>query len=131
MIKLIASDIDGTLLQNGTREISEEFFTYIKELQKRGIYFAAASGRQLANLERLFAPIKDEMAYIGENGALIVYQGKVISKQPIERTIGEKILQDIREQEDCEILLSGMNTSYLEPKTKDYEDHMRFLSKIM
>ena len=44
MIKLIASDLDGTLLQ-GTGEISEEVVMQIKKLSQMGILFVAASGR--------------------------------------------------------------------------------------
>ena len=42
MLKLIASDLDGTLLQ-GTREISREAVAMIKKLSEMGILFAAGS----------------------------------------------------------------------------------------
>ena len=45
MIKLIASDMDGTLL-NEKDEINEEFFDVFNKLKERNIIFAAASGRQ-------------------------------------------------------------------------------------
>ena len=35
MIKLIASDIDGTLLQEGSDRLDPEFYTVIPELKKR------------------------------------------------------------------------------------------------
>ena len=50
MLKLIASDIDGTLLQNGKRELSLQAVEQIKQLKEMGILFAAASGRQYAVL---------------------------------------------------------------------------------
>lgn len=129
MIKIIASDIDGTLLQNGVRELSDKVIGQIQALSDRGILFVAASGRQMANLERLFEPVKDKIAYIAENGALVVCQGKTLCEKPIEHGLGRRILQDIRGRKDCEILLSGRNTSYLEPKTREYEEHMRFFVK--
>ena len=46
MIKLVATDIDGTLLQSGEREVPEAVFVQIDRLLKKGILFAAASGRQ-------------------------------------------------------------------------------------
>ena len=46
MLKLIASDLDGTLLQ-GTREISVEAVEMIKKLSQMGILFAAASGSSI------------------------------------------------------------------------------------
>ena len=36
MIKLIATDIDGTLLADGTLEINPEYYDVIKELRSRG-----------------------------------------------------------------------------------------------
>lgn len=129
MIKLIASDLDGTLLQNGAQELRSEMIDYVRKLKELGILFVAASGRQYANMQRLFEPVKDDIAYICENGALVVYQGEVLSKTIIEKETGEAILQDVRNREGCEILLSGMNTSYLQPKTKEYQHHMQFIVK--
>ena len=50
MIKLIASDLDGTLLY-GRDSVSEEMFELIREMKKRGILFVAASGRQYQSLK--------------------------------------------------------------------------------
>ena len=36
-IKLICSDIDGTLLQYGKKELEDEIFEQIRELHRRGI----------------------------------------------------------------------------------------------
>ena len=38
-IKLICSDIDGTLLQYGKKELEDEIFEQIRELHRRGILF--------------------------------------------------------------------------------------------
>lgn len=129
MIKLIASDIDGTLLLNGCRELSIEIIEQIERLHERGILFVAASGRQLPNLKRLFAPVQDKIAYIAENGALVAYQGEVLAKRPLERSIGKAILEDIRQKQNCEILLSGEHTCYLEPKSEEYVKHMKYFVK--
>ena len=86
MIKLIASDLDGTLLQ-GTGEISEEVVMQIKKLSQMGILFVAASGRQYPNLRRLFEPVKDEIAYICENGALVVYKDQVLHKDVFNKDL--------------------------------------------
>ena len=55
-VKLIASDMDGTLL-NGKGELDPAFFPLFRELELRGIRFAAASGRQYDGLLRTFAPV--------------------------------------------------------------------------
>ena len=40
MIKLIATDVDGTLVKDGTMQIDPEYMTVIKELVQKGIIFA-------------------------------------------------------------------------------------------
>ena len=45
-IKLICSDIDGTLLQYGKKELEDEIFEQIRELHRRGILFCPASDRK-------------------------------------------------------------------------------------
>ena len=62
MIKLIASDMDGTLL-NENNEINDEFFDIFNKLKERDIIFAAASGRQYYNLLKRFEKIKDDMMF--------------------------------------------------------------------
>lgn len=115
-IKLIASDLDGTLLHNGAQEVSTEIIESIKELTQHGIIFVAASGRQYPNLRRLFAPVQDDIAYICENGALVMYKDKIISQSSIERNIGLELMEDILSVGKCELLLSGQSTSYVQPK---------------
>ena len=41
MIKLIATDIDGTLLKDGTLMIDPEYMTVIEKLTSKGIIFVA------------------------------------------------------------------------------------------
>ena len=58
MIKLIASDLDGTLLQDGTQELTPRAISLIHSLTQKGIYFVAASGRQYTNERIVFAKMK-------------------------------------------------------------------------
>ena len=70
-IKLICSDIDGTLLQYGKKELEDEIFEQIRELHRRGILFCPASGRQYTSLRKLFAPVADCCVFLCENGGVI------------------------------------------------------------
>lgn len=128
-IKLIASDLDGTLLQHGSQVLRPETCGLIHRLKEKGILFFAASGRQYPNLRRLFAPVSEEIGYICENGCLSFFQGEMIHKARLSREIGVEILQAVRERENAEILLSGVYTCYLEPKRPEYYFHMRDVVK--
>ena len=52
-IRLVCSDIDGTLLQYGKKELESEMFEQIRELHRRDILFCPASGRQYTSLRKL------------------------------------------------------------------------------
>ena len=45
MIKMIASDLDGTLLQNGAQHLTPRAVVLIRRLTRKGLHFVAASGR--------------------------------------------------------------------------------------
>lgn len=124
-IRLIASDLDGTLLLNGAQSLRPETCRLIHDLTMKGVYFIAASGRQYPNLQRLFSQVRTEIGYICENGCLSFFQGERIHRETMERELGQEILRTIWEREGSEILLSGANTSYLQPKEMSYYYHMR------
>lgn len=127
MVKLITTDIDGTLLQNGETEISQRFFDAANRLMDQGIAVCAASGRQYKSLRSLFAPAADRMYFICENGAVVYGPGQqLLSRTVIDREMSLRLCHDILDQTDCELLISGTNTSYLCPKTSAFEDHIRY-----
>ena len=86
MLKFIATDLDGTLLDD-EKHLPRETFRLIEELSERGVLFAPASGRQYANLQKLFLPVKDKVLFMCENGALVKYKGKTLHLNPIDREL--------------------------------------------
>ena len=79
MIKLVLTDIDGTLLPEGTDHLNPELFEVIRALKKNGIQFAVGSGRQYMSMRYLFQPVLDDVIFIAENGSNVMYQGKNLS----------------------------------------------------
>ena len=126
-IRLIASDIDGTLLQGGRTAISERLFTQVRALKGQGIRFCAASGRQHGSLRKLFRPVEKEICYICENGAVVFSpEGEVLSRTPMEREAALRLSHRILEVPQFEVLISGAETSYLIPKHQEFLDHIRY-----
>ena len=78
MIQYIASDVDGTLLHGHATTLNPELFDIIRQLKERGIHFIAASGRQYENLRHLFAPVKDDISYVAENGSMCVHASVIL-----------------------------------------------------
>lgn len=120
MIKLIASDLDGTLLYGRDNSVSEEMFELIREMKNKGIIFVAASGRQYHNLKKLFAPVWQDMAFICENGATVFYQDKIIAEQVVPKEELLELVYMIDADENTEVALSSSNTTYVRPKTEGY-----------
>jgi Cof subfamily protein (haloacid dehalogenase superfamily) len=121
MIKLVASDLDGTLLRNGADDLSPYTLEVIKKIIDSGIHFVAASGRQYQSLRYLFDPIKDKISYIAENGSLCVHNHEVISRSFIPRELGLRIFKAVDDYKDCLCLLSCESACILERKNAEFE----------
>lgn len=124
MIKLVASDLDGTLLLNGAQELPEGLFPLVRELKKKGILFVAASGRQYANMRRLFEPVLSDMAFICENGAFAIQDEKVLYEDAFSPELAREIAETIYAKEGAEFSYSTKDFYYMMPKTHHYEDLM-------
>lgn len=119
MIRLVASDIDGTLLPYGTAEIPEKIFQEIHRLAEMGVLFCPASGRQYSSLRRLFAPVADQVPFLCENGAVVYGPGSpgpILGKTVMDRAQAEALSWDIIALPDAEVLISGADTAYICPK---------------
>lgn len=52
MIKLVASDLDGTLLLNGAQKLPEKIFPLIRELKKNGNSFCGCQWKTISKYEK-------------------------------------------------------------------------------
>lgn len=125
MIKMIACDIDGTILFQGETQLNRRLFPIIRRLQSCGIEYLSCSGRQYANQRRLFAPVADEISYICENGSLTMHKGEAVGCEVLDRTRALALLRFIQEQPGCEGLLSTQRCCYVVPKSEDYVRYVR------
>lgn len=116
MIKLIASDIDGTLVVDGSDRINPEIFSVIMKLKAYGVHFAAASGRPWKSIARLFEPIRDQIFYIAENGAYVGARGRELFVTPMKTEEVYEIVRQVRKLKECDIMVSGRDVVYLESK---------------
>ena len=92
MIKLIATDIDGTLVKDGTLDINPEYMTVIKKLAEKGVTFVACSGRQFSSEQQLFAPVKDKIFFISDGGTVIRQADKILKVHTLPDEIWKNML---------------------------------------
>lgn len=115
MIKLIASDMDGTLLNN-LKRVNPEFKSIIKELSSRGICFACISGRNYDRLSTIFKDINEDLIYVSDNGNYAEYKGEVLIKNHLNKDIIKKLSTELRKIKHCRVSYSTRFSMYTEDK---------------
>jgi hypothetical protein len=99
MTKLIAIDLDGTLL-NSHNEISAENLKAIKAAQKEGIEVVVATGRAQFDVVEIFKNSGVKTWIIAANGATIHNpDGELFHSQPMEKEAAEEALQYLEEND--------------------------------
>lgn len=84
MIKLIVSDMDGTLV-NDDKNIDPEIYRLLPKLKEAGIRFVVASGRQYPSLRDDFREHIRDVVVIAENGAFVMDNGKELYSRCMSR----------------------------------------------
>lgn len=111
MVKLIVSDMDGTLL-NDEKKIDKDIYRLLPKLRENGIRFVVASGRQYPSLKKHFHEHIKDVIVIAENGAFVVDDGKEIVVEPMSHKEVAHCLDTIFSMEGVEPLLCAKYCSY-------------------
>lgn len=118
-IKLIVSDMDGTLL-NSKHEVSRRFFNAFEKLKQQDIKFAVASGRQYYSLRERMEPVKDDMIYIAENGAIVMRKEEEKHLVPMDMSTVHQIVKEVREIGEKYLILCGRKQAYIESEAPEF-----------
>ena len=124
MIKLIATDIDGTLVEDGSTNINPEIFDIIRKLKEKGIIFVVASGRQYPSIRNLFSPVAEDIIFIAENGAHVMCRETIMSVTEMDRAKAEELIHDFRTKTDCQMVVSTSDGAYTESSDPAFMDWM-------
>lgn len=117
-MKLIASDLDGTLLLKGEQKLNSRIFESLKSSGASGTDFAIASGRTYGELLRLFEGLEKDTYFIALDGALVVQNGKSLYGSPFSKE-DIKIINELDE-----FVLHGKYMTYVK------SDYPYFIRKI-
>ena len=99
MIKCIASDMDGTLL-NSNQQISEENKEAILKAQAQGIEFVVATGRSYQEATYVLAQVGLTCPVICVNGAEVrSKEGEVLSATPIDKQLAREAASRLIEKD--------------------------------
>lgn len=123
--RLIACDVDGTLLPEGHAVLAPETVALIERLLDAGVAFVPASGRQQPNLQRVFAQFIDRIPLVAENGTIAFLGDETVFRAQMDPELGREIIRAIQQREPYEALVSGAQVSYIQPKDPDFVSFMR------
>ena len=125
MIKIIFSDMDGTLLDEAGN-VPEGFREVADELERRGVIFAPASGRQYFSLLDSFAPYEQDFLYLAENGTLVMHKGEQLFSNPMEKSVAEEILAKGVELKGVYSVFCGTKNGYVRADqfVPDFKDEL-------
>jgi Cof subfamily protein (haloacid dehalogenase superfamily) len=120
MIKLIATDVDGTLVKESSSEIYPEIMDTIQSLKEKGVIIAIASGRQYTSIARLFEPIANDLIFIAENGAHIKCRGTDMNVVSMDQEMARELIEDLRKIPNVELVASTPQACYLESTDDEF-----------
>lgn len=119
MIKLIITDMDGTLL-NDNHEIDSEFWNLLSKMKDRGILFSVASGRQYYNLLERFKAIEEDVIFIAENGTFVVHQGMELFSNCLSSQDVNYVLKKLEKIKNIGVVLCGKESAYITDTTPEF-----------
>lgn len=112
MMKLIMSDMDGTLLDEHG-QLPPRFDEVMAKLAERGILFAPASGRPYEGLVHKLEKYKDSFVFIAENGNYVAYQGEEIFSAAMDRKLAGDLLAIALRIPEAQPVVCGKHGAYL------------------
>lgn len=124
MIKLIVSDVDGTLVPSGGRTPSMELTAVLKDYVKSGTVVALASGRPLSGLIDLFPDLRDQLVFICCNGTTMIHNGQVISISPLASGGEVEKLIDVFRELHCDFMVNTEENALAEETMSAVSRHM-------
>ncbi|MBO4636209.1 MAG: HAD family phosphatase [Clostridiales bacterium] len=129
MIKLIALDLDGTLLDSEKR-YPKDFPAFVKEHPE--ILFVLASGRQYYTLKQQFDEICPGLVYIAENGAAVFRGDELIYEDTMSPEDARCALDAAKKIEGAwPYILCGLQSAYVNPADSfSMEEGVKYYARL-
>ena len=120
-MKLVVSDLDGTLL-NDDSEVSIETIEIIKKLRENGIEFAIATGRSFNSANKIRKKIGLEIYLICNNGANIYNKnGKMIKNNIMPADLIRKVIKFLTENNVGYFAFDGSGVNFYIPENTEVD----------
>lgn len=109
-IKLVALDMDGTLLDS-QKQPPKDFSQWVKLHPQ--IQTVLASGRQYETLRRQFPELEDSLAFIADNGSFVFRKGEMIFSDEMNHEGVLAFLKAMEALPEAHLILCGAVSAYM------------------
>lgn len=119
-IKLIATDMDGTLLDSN-KKLPKDFESWVRSHPDKKVVIA--SGRQYYALIRDLEALKDNLIFIAENGGLVFDKDKVLYCDSLSEKNVRQCFEIFDRLEGVRPVICGKNSAYMiNPSKSDLDN---------
>ncbi|UCE93582.1 MAG: HAD family phosphatase, partial [Flavobacteriaceae bacterium] len=112
-VKMVVSDMDGTLL-NSKSQVSSEFFRLFDELQSHNVHFVAASGRQYTSIHEKLEVISEQITIVAENGGYIRQGNIELGSIHLSADRVRNLLPVLKASEGLYYVVCGKKSAYID-----------------
>lgn len=133
-IRLVATDMDGTLLDSNKNKPAD-FNDWV--INHPEIKVVIASGRQYFTLYNDFEEIAEKLIYISDNGGLVFKNGQIIYSNPMQAGDIKECLEKVKNISFITPILCGAKSAYMihthdyiEKEGKTYYAHLEFVEDL-
>lgn len=126
-LRLVVSDLDGTLLDAEGR-VPAAMWPLLDELDRRGIVFSPASGRQYATMRRSFPDRLEGTVFIAENGGYVVRDDLELDSTTLDPALVTELLERLQavaaDGLDLGVVRCGRLVAHVERTDRGFLDHV-------
>ncbi len=121
-IPLVATDLDGALLDYRTRSVPSGFGAVLDRMLAAGTAFAVASGRTPASVRSLFPAHADRIWIVSDNGARLSRGADVVFERSLDPALWRGLSAEACRIGTADVILVGAEACYMRdsgPETAD------------
>lgn len=113
MVRLLVTDVDGTLVEEGKGNLNPAYFDTVRALKEKGIQVVVASGRPYPSIRSLFAPVEEDIWFIADGGAVVKTTHGIETVGAIPEDWARELWRDISLVPDSEGILCSPEVVYI------------------
>ncbi len=128
-MKIIFSDLDGTLLLRGEKVLNRNIKNSIYKVLQSGNMFAVSSGRTYIELKEFFSEFQKDIFFVCNDGSLTVFKEQTLFERPMDKSMFRNFKQYTAHSKYITYIKS-QNPVTLRSTAKQYRNHIVRIDSI-